>query len=91
MTKPDFEKCAQELDEMQSLPLVSVEVSMLEVFAIITIVQAAIQQIPGIADDGWAKIGIAAALQIQDKLFSQDSETYPEARKVLEFGWNPEA
>ncbi len=76
---------------MQSLPPVSIKVSRLEFFAIITIVQAAILQIPGIADDDWAKIGIAAVRQIQDKLFSQDSETYPETCQVLEYGWNPGA
>jgi hypothetical protein len=87
MKKPNFEKCAQEVKEMQDLPAASVEVFPLGVFAIITIIQAAIQQQPEIADDGWAKIGIAAALQLQKDLFFQDSEAY----KVLEFGWNPEA
>jgi hypothetical protein len=86
MKKLDFEKCGQEADEMQGLPPTSVEVSRLGVFAIITLIQAAIQQ-PEIADDGWAKIGIAAARQLQKDLFNQDSETY----KVLEFGWNPES
>jgi hypothetical protein len=87
MEKPDFEQCGQEANEMQGLPPTSVEVSQLGVFAIITLVQAAVQQIPEIADDGWAKIGIAAARQLQKDLFNQDSETY----KVLEFGWNPGA
>jgi hypothetical protein len=87
MEKPDFEKCGQEVNEMEGLPPASVEVSQLGVFAIITLVQAAVQQIPEIADDGWAKIGIAAARQLQKDLFNQDSETY----KVLEFGWNPGA
>jgi hypothetical protein len=87
MKEPNFEKCAQEANEMQDLPPASVEVSRLEVFAIITLIQAAVQQQPEIADDGWAKIGIAAARQLQKDLFNQDSETY----KVLEFGWNPEA
>ena len=87
MEKPDFEQCGQEANEMQGLPPTSVEVSQLGVFAIITLVQAAVQQIPEIAGDGWAKIGIAAARQLQKDLFNQDSETY----KVLEFGWNPGA
>jgi len=87
MKKPNFEKCAQEANEMQDLPPASVEVSRLGVFAIITLIQAAVQQSPEIADDGWAKIGIAAARQLQKDLFNQDSETY----KVLEFGWNLEA
>ena len=69
------------------MPPASVEVSRLGVFAIITLIQAAVEQQPEIADDGWAKIGIAAARQLQKDLFNQDSETY----KVLEFGWNPEA
>jgi hypothetical protein len=86
MNKPDLEKCAQEVNDMQGLPPASVEVSRLEVFAMITLIQAAVQQQPEIADDGWAKIGIAAARQLQKDLFNQDSETY----KVLEFGWNPE-
>jgi hypothetical protein len=86
MNEPDLEKCVQEVNEMQNLLPVSVEVSLVGVLAIITIIQAAIQRQPEIADDGWAKIGIAAARQLQD-LFNQDSETY----KVLEFGWNPEA
>src|SRR4028118_229191 len=87
MTKPNFEKCTQEVNEMQGLPPASVEVSRLGVFAIITLIQVAVQQQPEIGDDGWAKFGIAAARQLQKDLFKQDSETY----KVLEFGWNPEA
>jgi len=86
MKLPDFEKWGQEANEMQSLPPVSVEVSRLGVFAIISLIQAAVQQQPEIADDGLAKIGIAAARQLQKDLFNQNSETY----KVLEFGWNPE-
>jgi hypothetical protein len=86
MKEPHFEKCAQEATEMQDLPPASVEVSRLGVFAIITLIQAAVQQQPEIADDGWVKIGIAAARQLQEDLF-KDSETY----EVLEFGWNPEA
>ena len=85
--KPDFEKCAQEVNEMVILPLAPVEVSRVGIFAIITLVQAAVQQMPDIADDGWAKIGIAAARQLQKDLFNQDSAIH----KVLEFGWNPEA
>jgi hypothetical protein len=85
MEKPDFEKCAQEVNEMQNLPPAHVEVSPLGVFAIITLMQAAIQRWPEIADDGWAKIGIAAGRQLQKDLFNEDSE----AHKVLEFGWNP--
>ena len=87
MEKPNFEKCGQEANEMQGLPPASVEVSRLGVFAIITLVQVAVQQQPEIADDEWAKNGIAAARQLQKDLFDQDSESY----KVLEFGWNPEA
>jgi len=87
MKKPDFEKCAQELDEMQILPPASIEVSLLGSFAIITLIQAAIQQQPEIVEDGWAKIGIAATRQLQKDLFNPDSE----ADKVLEFGWHPEA
>lgn len=83
MKKSDLEKCAQEANEMQSLPPASVEVSRLGAFAIITLIQAAIQQQPEIADDGWAKIGIAAARQLQKDLFNRDSEIY----KVLEYGW----
>jgi hypothetical protein len=85
--KPDFEKCAQEVNEMVILPPASIEVSRVGIFAIITLVQAAVQAAPEIADDGWAKIGIAAARQLQKDLFNQDSEVH----KVLEFGWNPEA
>jgi len=86
MTKPDFEKVTQEADEMQSLPPASLEISRLGAFAIITLLQAAIQQQPQIADDEWAKIGIAAARQLQKDLFNPNSETH----KVLECGWNPE-
>jgi hypothetical protein len=43
--------------------------------------------VPELADDGWAKIGVAAARQLQKDLFNQDSA----AHKVLEFGWHPEA
>jgi len=85
MKKPDFEKCAQEVEEMQGLPPTFVEVSRLGVFSILTLIQSAIQQSPEMANDGWAKIGIAAARQLQKDLFNQDSE----AHKVLEFGWNP--
>jgi hypothetical protein len=87
MEKPDFEKCAQEVNEMVLLPPASIEVSRVGIFAIITLVQAAVQARPDIADDGWAKIGIAAAMQLQKYLFNKDSEIH----KVLEFGWNPEA
>jgi hypothetical protein len=87
MEKPDFEKCAQEVNEMVILPPASIEVSRVGIFAIITLVQAAVQATPEIADDGWAKIGIAAAMQLQKDLFNKDSEIH----KVLEFGWNPEA
>lgn len=87
MKNPDFEKCAQEVNEMVILPLAPVEVSRVGIFAIITLIQAAVQQQPEISDDGWAKIGIAAARQLQNDLFNQDSEIY----KVLEFGWNPGA
>jgi len=83
--EPDFEKCAQEVNEMLSLPPASIEVSRVGVFAIIILVQAAVQMQPELADNGWAKIGIAAARQLQKDLFKQDSE----AHKVLEFGWNP--
>ena len=86
MEKPDFEKCGQEVNEMQGLPLASSKVSWLGVFAIISIIQAAVQQMPEIADNGWAKMGIAAARQLQEDLFNQNSETY----KVLELGWKPE-
>jgi hypothetical protein len=61
MKKPDFEKCSQEAAEMQSLPPASIEISRLGAFVIINLIQAVIQQQPEIADDGWAKIGIAAA------------------------------
>jgi len=87
METPDFEKCAQEVTEMQNLPPVQVEVSRLGVFAIITLIQAAIQMQPDMAHDGWAKIGIGAAQQLQKDLFNQDSE----AHKVLKFGWHPGA
>jgi len=87
MKKPDLEKCAQEVNEMVILPLAPVEVSRVGIFAIITLIQAAVQQHPEIAKDEWAKIGIAAARQLQKDLFNQDSETH----KVLEFGWNPGA
>jgi hypothetical protein len=59
--KPNFEKCAQEVNEMQSLPPVSVEVSRVVIIAIISLIQAAVELQPGIEKDGWAKIGIAAA------------------------------
>jgi hypothetical protein len=83
----DLEKCAQEVNEMQDLSPASVEVSRLGAFAMITLIQAAVQQQPEIADDEWAKIGIAAARQLQKDLFNEDSE----AHKMLEFCWNPEA
>jgi hypothetical protein len=40
MEKPDYEKCAQEVSEMQNLPPAHVEVSRLGVFAIITLTAA---------------------------------------------------
>lgn len=85
--EPDFEKCSQEVSEMVILPPASIEVSRVGIFAIITLIQDAVQAAPEIADDGWAKIGIATARQLQKDLFNQDSEVH----KVLEFGWNPEA
>jgi hypothetical protein len=87
MKKPDLEKCAKAVNELQGLPPASAELSLLGTFAIITLVQAAVQQQPEIADDGWAKIGIAAARQLQEDLFKQ----YPETYETLEFCWSPEA
>lgn len=87
MEKPDFEKSAEEVNEMQRVPPVSIEISPLQVLGMITLIQAGIQQQPKIADDGWAKIGIAAARALQEDLFKQ----YPETYKVLEFGWDPGA
>jgi hypothetical protein len=86
MKELDFEKCAQEVSEMQDLPPASVEISRLGAIAMITVTQAAVQQQPWMADDEWAKIGIAAARQLQENLFDPNSETY----KVLELGWNPD-
>jgi len=87
MQKPDFEKFAQEVNEMVFLPPVSIEVSGVGILAIIILIQDAVQAQPDIADDGWGKIAIAVARQLQKDLFNQDSE----AHKVLEFGWNPGA
>ncbi len=87
MQEPDFEKCAQEVNEMVILPPASIEVSRVGIFAIITLLQAAVQARPELVDDGWARIGILAAMQLQKDLFNPDSEVH----KVLEFGWNPEA
>jgi hypothetical protein len=87
MEKPDFEKSAEEINEMQRVPSVSIKISPLQVLGTIALIQAAIQQDLKIADDGLAKIGIAAAQQLQEDLFKQ----YPETYKVLEFGWNPGA
>ncbi len=87
MKEPDFEKAAEEVNQMQRMPPVSVEISLEKVLAMINVIQAAVQIQPEIADDGWAKIGIAAAQQLQEDLFKQ----YPETYKVLEFGWNPGA
>jgi hypothetical protein len=85
MPKPDFKKAA---NEMQIAPPVSiVGISPLQLFAMITVMQAGIQQVPSIADDNWAKIGIEAARALQEDLFKQ----YPETYKVLEFGWDPGA
>jgi hypothetical protein len=84
MSKPDFEKA---VNEMQRAPAVSiVGILPLRLFAMITVMQAAIQIEPEIANDNWAKIGIEAARELQEELFKQ----YPETYKVLEFGWNPE-
>lgn len=87
MKEPDIEKFVQEVNEMVLLPPASIELSREKILAIITLVQAAVQVEPDIADNGWAKIGIAAARQLQKDFFNQDSE----AHKVLEYGWNPEA
>jgi hypothetical protein len=85
MPKPDFEKAA---NEMQTAPPVSiVGISPLQIFAMITVMQAGIQKQPDIVHDNWAKIGIEAARVLQEDLFKQ----YPETYKVLEFGWNPGA
>jgi hypothetical protein len=85
MEKPDLEKYAQEVNEMQMLPAASVEVPPLAALAIISHIQLAIRH-PAVADSEFAKIAIDVAKQLQN-LFNQDSETY----KVLELGWNPEA
>jgi len=87
MKEPDFEKAGEEVNEMQRVPPISIKISPLQVLGMITLIQAGIQQQPEIADDEWAKIGIAAAQQLQEDLFKQ----YPETYKVLEFGWNPGA
>jgi hypothetical protein len=87
MKKPDFEKFTEEVNKMQVVPPVSIEISPLRVLAMITLIQAGIQQKPEIADDQWAKIGIATVQQLQEVLFNQ----YPETCKVLEFCWNPGA
>jgi hypothetical protein len=84
---PDVEKFAQEANEMQALPPVSVELHPLEALAIILVIQAAIANVPELADDGFAKISIASARRLQENLFNQDSETH----KALQFGWNPGA
>jgi hypothetical protein len=86
MKEPDFEKAAEEVNEMQRMPPVSVEISLEKVLAMINVIQAAVQMQPEIADDGWAKIGIAAAQQLGKDLFKQ----YPETCKVLGFCWKPE-
>jgi hypothetical protein len=87
MEKPDFEKAGDEVVEIERLPPVSIEISLLEILGLITLIQVVVIQNPGIEDDKWAKIGVEAARQLQSRnLFSQ----YPEICKVLEFGWNPE-
>ena len=72
---------------MQDLSPAFIQLHPLGVLATISLIQAGIQQQPEIADREFAKIGIAAARQLQKDLFNQYSETY----KVLELGWNPEA
>jgi hypothetical protein len=73
---------------MVRAPSVSiVGISPLQLFAMITVMQAGIHQQPKMADDNWARIGITAARVLQEDLFKQ----YPETYKVLEFGWNPGA
>jgi hypothetical protein len=72
---------------MQDLSPAFIQLHPLGVLATISLIQAGIQQQPEIADREFAKIGIAAARQLQKDLFNQYSGTY----KVLEFGWNPEA
>lgn len=84
MEKPNFEKSAEEVNEMQRVPSVSIQISPLQVLSMIGLIQAAIQQDLKIAEDGFAKIGIAAAHQLHEDLFKQ----YPETYKVLEFGWD---
>jgi hypothetical protein len=82
MPKPDFEKAANEMKMAPSVSIVGI--SPLQLFAMITVMQAGIQQQPKMMDDDWASIGIEAARALQEDLFKQ----YPETYKVLEFGWD---
>jgi hypothetical protein len=87
MEKSNFEKAAEEVNEMQRVPPVSISISPLQVLGMLTLIQAGIQQQPDIVHNNWAIIGIAIARQLQEDLFKQ----YPETYKVLEFCWNPGA
>jgi hypothetical protein len=85
MKKPDLQKYASEVNEMQSLPPATVEIPPLAALAIISHIQLATRH-PGIAGSKLTEIAIDVAKQLQS-LFNRDSETY----KVLELGWNPAA
>ncbi len=87
MEEFNLAKVEAEVAEIEKLPPVCIEISPLQVLGMITLIQAAAIQTPGMADHGWGKIGIEAARQLQSRnFFSQ----YPEVCKVLDFGWNPE-
>ena len=86
MGYPNMKKYAEEVNLMQDSPPACIELSPVAVLAVLSLIQVAIQR-PGVADDQFAQIGIAAARELQESLFNQNSEIY----KALEFGWNPEA
>jgi hypothetical protein len=87
MEEPDFEKAGDEIVEVEKLPPISIEISPLQILGMITLIQVVVMQNPDIPNDGWGKIGVEAARQLQSQnLFSQ----YPEICKMLNFGWHPE-
>jgi hypothetical protein len=85
MKKPDLQKYALEVNEMQNLPAAKVELPPLAALAIVSHIQLATRH-PATERTEFTKIAIDVAKQLQS-LFNKDSETY----KVLELGWNPEA
>jgi hypothetical protein len=79
-----LKKYAQEINQMQRLPPVSVEIPPVAALAIISHIQLALRH-PGTEDPAeFTQIAIDVAKQLQS-LFNPESTTY----QVLELGWNP--